>query len=253
MRNVVATILILMLTGCVGKQSNHQAEEIKQGDLPRPLATEQIPVRDVLPAPVAAAASEKQREPRAEVVSLPDTEVDSTASNNASQQSASGLANVQIAKIAESVDASLLRVESKIVTQNEMVATLQNTMSAQATAIATLKADVSANAQAGIGNSQSATTAGRDAVTQFSDGMERFMTRMLDVVEFMASAIKWIIGGAVVSCVGALVTIVKVFVGLIRALERSKSKDEEGDRQLLKDVISERKAIVDGLSKGVTQ
>jgi hypothetical protein len=230
-RNVVATILVLMLTGCVGSQNNRQAEKIQQ-DMPR--STIQLPVRDALPSPAAAAASEKQSEPRAEVVPLPaDVEVDSTASNNANQQSATGLANVQIAKIAESVDASLVKLDSKIVAQNEMVATLQNSMTAQANAYASLRADVSAIAQAGIGNQQSSATAGRDVTTQFSDGMERLMVQMVSVIYWIAAAF---VGTYFASLVSVLIAFFKLQSEQARLREQDEKRDDENMRQAMRGV-----------------
>jgi hypothetical protein len=238
---VLALILLAALCGCsVGKQQNSFAAN---QDIP-PLASAQVPVRTALPSPIAPAAPDKQSEPRAEVVPLPaDTEVDSTASNNATQQSATGALNLQTGKVAESVDveASLARIDSKISANNEMSAELRNDVRAQATAIAELKLKVDANVQgqAGLSNriDQVTTTAGRDVVTQFSDGMERFMTRLLQVVEHMANVIYGIIGGTVLSCVMATITIVKVFAALIRSQDRLRAKDEARDDELTKLLI----------------
>lgn len=233
MNKVLALILLIGLSGCkIGSHANSQKAEFPA------LASAQVPVRNALPSPIAPAAPDK----RAEVVPLPaDTEVDSTASNNAVQQSATGAVNAQIAKLAESVDASLMKLDSKIVAQNEMSADLRNDMRAQATAIAELKLKLDANVQgqAGLSNriEQVTTTIGRDSVTQFSEGMERFMTRMLEVVQYMASAIRWIVGGAVLSCVGMIGSNLKVCVDLIKFLERSRSKDDERQDKILRDVV----------------
>lgn len=248
MKTLVATILILMLCGCArnGDQNNRQAESIRQGDLSRPFATEQIPVpvalrRDVVPAPVAAAAPEKQSEPRAEVVPLPaDIEVDSTASNNANQQSATGVVTAQMAKFAESIDASLVKLDSKIVAQNEMVANLRADvrieLNAQATAVANLRADVKAemsalaSAQAGVANQQSTATAGRDMTTQFSDGMERLMSRMVGVIDSIVLAFVGTFFGSLVSMLVALVRLLREFA---RLRERDEKRDDQTQQMLI--------------------
>lgn len=233
MRNVIATILILMLCGCRtgGDQNNRQAEVIRQDGF----ATEQIPVRDLLPrpaTPAAMAAPEKKSESRAEVVPLPaDVEVDSTASNNANQQSATGLANVQIAKIAESVDASLVKLDSKISAQNEM----------SATAIADLRADMKAelsalaSAQAGIANQQSTNTAGHDMTTTFTDGMERLMSHMVSVIYWISAAF---IGTYFASVVSVLVA----FIKLIGEQSRLRERDEKRDDALMSQVLKGARA-----------
>lgn len=240
---LAVTISVLMLAGCsVGKQKNGQATN--QG-VP-PLASAQVPVRTALPSPIASAAPDKQSEPRAEVVPLPaDTEVDSTASNNATQQSATAAVSAQVGKFAESVDASLVKLDSKITAQNEMIASFRAEVSANAIANlraemrADFKAELQALGQAGVGNTQTTehTSVGGDLVTQFSDGMERFMSRMLEVVSYAVSAIKWIVGGAVLSCVGMIGSNLKVCVDLIKFLERSRSKDDERQDRILRDVV----------------
>lgn len=237
MRNSFAIILVLILAGCGGDQKSRQAG-ISQGDLSRPFASEQLPVRDALPAPVAAAAPAQKSEPRAEVVQIPDTEIDSTASNNASQQSATALLSNQFAKFAESIDASLVRIDARIVAQNEMNATAIADLRAEIKAEfraelkAVVRAEVSALGQAGIGNSsrQESTNVGGNLTMLFSDGMERLMTKMISVIDSIVLAF---VGTFFAGLLSMLTAIVMMLRQSAQLRERDEKRDDANDRLLI--------------------
>lgn len=234
MKNVFTIVLLIFLTGCIGSQKNSQA--VNQGS-PR---TEAIPVRP---------ASEDLR---AEVVELPK-EITSAASNNATQQSLTGL-GVQVGKMAEVLQASLLRMENtlsaQITMKNQLNATasanaeFKARMEATAKAIAKLDARVDAalnaslQAQAGLNNriDQVSTSAGRDAIssTQFTEPMKELMSKMVGVIESI------ILGGVVVCVSGFLtgtITIIRVFVGLIKTMEASRAANDEREDKILADSL----------------
>jgi hypothetical protein len=179
---------VAVLSSCAGDHADRQAN-----NFPAPISKAE---------PVPAASVPSRSLAPAEVVDPPSIKhEDSLTSQNALQQGFSGM-GVQLGKVADKFDASLLRVESNLSLNAKatakLVVNLKSTIKVQNKAIANLKAQVSAvaqaqgTAQAAIGSKlesmQQTTSAGRDSTqNQFTREMrDTFLAIFRETIAIVA-------------------------------------------------------------------
>ena len=167
MKRCIAYLVCLMLTGCAGDQRNQQNVEQDRIGLGL-LKHNHVPAIDDL-------------EPRSDgtLAAVKELKSETQASNNATQQSLTGF-GLQVSKIAEKVDASLVKVEAHV--DQKLEATANVTAQAMASLRAEIRAELHAEISAELHASAQATaSAVADLKAQLSVALTNVQALRADI------------------------------------------------------------------------
>lgn len=198
-RSITLLILIPLLQGCAGDQHNSflkpESSKKRHGTVSEPV-----------PAP------------RAEIVQPEGQDrppvSQSSASENNTQQNQTGLLNAAVAKIAENVDASLVKFDTDV--HNHLEVSLRNSAELQAKLNADLRAEIRAEVKAELQAQATANAQGiaglgneiRSAVQTISSGRDTNNTQLTpEMAEMVIGGQRqaiWLVLGIVVTCCAAI-------------------------------------------------
>ena len=235
-------VLLIILAGCeAGTKATQQSDRIDQR-IEEPRRTVPATRAEVVDAP----ASEKPK-PSAAVQAS-----DSIASNSVTKNDVQGIVGAQFDRVAEKIDASLVKVQSAIDVslQNKLDVALKANaeLHAQLAASVKLSADLSARvdalaqAQAGLGNKIDQQTntisSGRDT-TQFTKEMQQ----MVENISKSNDRVIYLIFG---SASATVLSIVGLLVGLLREKNRLINEKEESRKRAESRYCEVREVVLKG-------